>query len=111
MQKCESLNLVKLQGQYIKFIVENYDELNILEHIENCEECQKDIVEAMEKSKTILNFGKLFHHNLQIESLKNSSDNKNLLNLIKSRIKSRKKKLNRLIVNAEIELNDLESRL
>lgn len=111
MLKCESLNLLKLQGQYLKFIVENYDELNILEHIENCEECQKEIVEAIEKRKTLFYFAKIFNQNLPIDILNNFSNNKNLINLIKSRIKCRKKKLNILITNAEMELNDLESRL
>lgn len=111
MQKCESLNLLKLQGQYLRFIVENYDELNILEHIEDCRDCQKEIIEALENDTPILNYGNLFQGKFQIDMLPNYSDYKKPLNFINYRILWRKKKLNKIIKKAEMELKDLESRL
>jgi hypothetical protein len=111
MLKCESLHLLRLQEQYLRFIVENYAELNILEHIEECRECLKGILEALENDAPLIYYGDLFHGNFQIDTLSKYSDYKNPLDFIIARIRWRKKILKELIKKAEMELTDLESRL
>jgi hypothetical protein len=111
MIKCERVNLLKLQGQFLIFIVENHVELNILEHIEECEECQKEILEVVEKGAPLPIYEDLFQRNSQINSLPNYSDYQKPLNFINARIQWRKRKLKELIKKAEMELKDLESRL
>ena len=111
MLKCESLNLIRLQGKYLRFIVENYAEFNSLEHIEECRECQKGTLEALENDAPLFYYGDLFIDNFQIDTLSKYSDYKNPLDFIIARILWRKRILKEIIKKAEMELTDLESRL
>jgi hypothetical protein len=111
MVNCDNVNLLKLQGQYLRFIVENHAELNILEHIENCGECRKEILESMEKGAPLPNYGNLFQCDVQDKTLPQYSDYKKPLSFVDARVQWRKRKLKELLKNAELELKDLESRL
>jgi hypothetical protein len=111
MDKCEKVNLLKLQGQYLLFIVENTAELNILEHIETCKECRKQILDAVKNDKPIPDYGNLFQHDFNDPTIPQYTEYKNPLNFIDARIHWRKRKLKELIKNAETELNDIETRL
>ena len=111
MSKCDKINLLKLQGQYLGFIVENHAELNILEHIEQCTECRNQIKEAVEKDQPLPDYGNLFQREFDDENIPQYSDYKNPMNFINARIQWRKRKLKELIKNAEMELEDLETRL
>jgi len=111
MAKCDRINLLKLQGQYLGFIVENHAELNILEHIEQCTECRKQIKEAVEKDKPLPDYGNLFQRVFDDDTVPQYSDYKNPVNFINARIQWRKRKLKELIRDAEMELEDLETRL
>jgi len=111
MARCDKINLLKLQGQYLGFIVENHAEINILEHIEECTECRKQIKEAVEKNQPLPDYGNLFQREFDDEIVPQYSDYKNPVNFIDARIQWRKRKLKELIKNAEMELEDLETRL
>lgn len=111
MAKCDKINLEKLQGQYLGFIVENHAELNILEHIENCGECRAQIQEAVEKDQPLPDYGNLFQREFDDQTVPQYKDYKNPKNFINARVQWRKRKLKELIKNAEMELEDLESRL
>lgn len=111
MAKCDKINLLKLQGKYLMFIVENHAELNILEHIEQCEECRLRIRESVEKEKPLPEYGNLFQRKISDETVPQYSDYKNPVNFIDDRVLWRKRKLKALIQNAEMELEDLETRL
>jgi hypothetical protein len=111
MQKCERLNLLKVQGEYLQFIVDNLDEIGILEHIEKCKECKKEMLEILEKYGRVFAYGNLFDVDFRVEKLPNYKEYEDPLKFIYDRIKWRKKKLNKILKNAEIELRDLEIKL
>ena len=111
MATCDKVNLLKLQGQYLGFIIENHAELNILEHIEQCTECRDQILEAVRDDKPLPDYGNLFQREFDDQSVPQFSDYKNPTNFIDSRIQWRKRRLKELIRDAEAELKDLETRL
>ena len=111
MVNCDKINLLKLQGQYLRFIVENHAEFNILEHIEQCTECRKQIKEAVDKGQSLPDYGNLFQRIFDDNTVPQYSDYKNPMNFINARIQWRKRKLKELIRDAEMELEDLETRL
>jgi len=104
MAKCDKVNLLKLQGQFMEFIVENHAELNILEHIEQCTDCRKKIQEAVLKEQQLPDYGNLFQREFDDPTVPQYSDYKNPVNFINARIQWRKRKLKELIKNAEMEL-------
>ncbi len=111
MQKCDKVNLLKLQGQYLMFIVENTAELNILEHIEECSRCREQILKAVKQDQPLPDYGNLFQRDFDDQTVPQYNDYKNPENFITARVQWRKRKLKELIKNAEIELSDLETRL
>jgi hypothetical protein len=111
MQKCDKVNLLKLQGQYLMFIVENTAELNILEHIEECKECRANIIKAVKQDKPLPDYGNLFQREFDDQTVPQYSDYTKTENFVDARVQWRKRKLKELIKNAEIELADLETRL
>jgi len=111
MQKCDKVNLLKLQGQYLMFIVENTAELNILEHIEQCSECKANIIKAVKEDRTVPDYGNMFQREFDDQTVPQYSDYKKPENFVDERVHWRKRKLKELIKNAEMELSDLETRL
>lgn len=111
MDECETVDLLKLQGKYLIFIIENHVELNILEHLEKCDVCKKNIIKAVQQNQKITNYGSLFEYKFEDDTIPQFFDNNNPENFLDSRINLRKIKLNKLIENAEIELEDLETRI
>lgn len=111
MQKCDKVNLLKLQGQYLMFIVENTAELNILEHIEQCKSCRSNIIKAVKEDRPLPDYGNLFQREFDDQTVPQYNDYKNPENFVDARVQWRKRKLKELIKNAEIELSDLETRL
>jgi hypothetical protein len=111
MQKCDKVNLLKLQGQYLMFIVENTAELNILEHIETCSQCRENIINAVKEDSPLPDYGNLFQRTFDDQTVPQYSEYKKTENFIDARVQWRKRKLKELIKNAEIELADLETRL
>ena len=111
MANCEKVNLFKLQGQYLRFIVENHTELNILEHIEDCQACREEILDAVKNDAPSPDYGNLFQRDFDDSTVPQYSDYENPLNFIDARIYWRKRRLVEIIKNAEMELDDLETRL
>jgi len=111
MGRCETIELLRLEGRYLKFIVENHTELNLLEHVERCDECKKEILRAVEKDESLAHYGNLFQKEVDDPIVPLVSDYKNPVNFIDSRIQWRKRRLNELMENAEMELASLRARL
>ena len=111
MGKCDTIELLRLEGRYLKFIVENHTELNLLEHVEKCEECQKEILRAVEKDEPLADYGNLFQKEVEDQIVPQSSDYRNPVNFINARIQWRKRRLKELMENAEMELKSLRARL
>jgi hypothetical protein len=111
MGRCETIELLRLEGRYLKFIVENHTELNLLEHVERCDECKKEILRAVEKDEPLAHYGNLFQKEVDDPIVPQISDYKNPVNFIDSRIQWRKRRLNELMENAEMELASLRARL
>ena len=111
MGKCDTIELLRLEGRCLKFIVENHTELNLLEHVETCETCKEEILRAVEKDKPLADYGNLFQKEVEDPIVPQSSDYKNPVNFIDSRIQWRKRRLKELMENAEMELSSLRSRL
>jgi len=111
MDSCDKVNLLKLQGQYMGFIVEGQTELEILDHIESCTECRQEIKEALENDKPLPDYGNLFQRDMENPAVPRYSDYKKPMNFIDARIQWRKNRVKQLMKEAEMELKDLESRL
>ena len=111
MGKCETIEFLRLEGRYLKFIVETHTELNLLEHVEKCTECKKEILNAVEKNEPLVDYGNLFQKNVEDQIVPQWTDYRNPENYIDARIQWRKRRLKELLDNAELELNDLRERL
>lgn len=111
MGRCETIELLRLEGRYLKFIVETHTELNLLEHVERCDECKKEILRAVENDEPLADYGNLFQKEVDDPIVPQSSDYTNHINFIDSRIQWRKRRLNELMENAEMELASLRARL
>ena len=112
MGKCDTIELLRLEGRYLKFIVENHTELNLLEHVEKCKDCKEEILRAVEKDEPLADYGNLFQKEVDDPIVPQSSDYKNPANFIDARIQWRKRRLNELLMeNAEMELKSLRTRL
>lgn len=108
---CEDVQLLKLEAKYLTFIVENHAELNILKHIENCSPCRKRINESITNDTPLAEYGNLFQRQVEDETVPQYTDYKNNDNFIESRINWRRRRLQELIKNAEMELEDLRKRI
>ncbi len=111
MDSCDKVNLLKLQGQYMRFIVESEAELNIIEHIEKCTECRSHIVEAINDDTRLPDYGNLFQREFKEKNIPQYNEHEDPTDFMNARIQWRKGKLKKVIEEAEMELSDLESRL
>ena len=111
MGKCETIELLRLEGRYLKFIVETHTELNLLEHVEECSECKQEILNAVEKDEPLADYGNLFQKEVEDKIVPQWTDYKNPENFIDARIQWRKRRLKELLDNAELELENLRERL
>ena len=111
MGKCEKIDLLRLEGRYLKFIVETHTELNLLEHAEKCSECKQAVLLAVEKDEPLADYGNLFQKDVEDDIVPRWGDYKNPLNFIDARIQWRKRRLQELMKNAELELGNIRERL
>jgi hypothetical protein len=111
MEECEQLNLRRLEGNYLKFMVENHAELSLLEHIENCIQCREYIEKLVEIDGHSTDFGNLFHRKLNDSSSPQFTDHNDPNDFIDARIQWRKRQLIRLNESAETELEDLQKQI
>ena len=108
---CEDVQLLKLEAKYLTYIVENHAELNILKHIESCPPCQKKIKESIADDTPLPEYGNLFQRQVEDETIPQYTDYKHVDNFTKARINWRRRRLQELIKEAEMELEDLRKRI
>ena len=111
MENCDIVNLLKIRGQYLSFIIGGQTELDILDHIEQCDKCRRDINEAVENDKSLPDYGNLFQREMEDPAIPRFRDYKMVENFIDARIHWRRGRVKELMEEAEMELNDLETRL
>jgi hypothetical protein len=111
MEDCEQLNLRRLEGSYLKFIVENHAELILLEHVEECSKCKEQVKELMETGGNSTDFGSLFQREIDDPAAPPFTDHRDAQGFIDARIQWRKNRLTRLNESAEAELEDLRKRI
>jgi len=111
--KCEDLDLLILQWDYIAFLFDIEMEIHYLEHFLDCEICLKEIRLLVESKETETGWGKLFareagtiHDKRPIYKNFPSTDA-----FIEARILWRLEKLRSLAIDAEMELEDLRERI
>jgi hypothetical protein len=111
MEDCEQLNLRRLEGSYLKFIVENHAELGLLEHVEDCTTCREHIKKLVETDDSSADFGSLFQREADDPAAPRFTDHRDAEDFIEARIQWRKNRLTRLNESAEAELEDLRRRI
>ncbi len=111
MEDCEQLNLRRLEGSYLKFIVENDAELSLLEHVEKCTACRERIKRLVETGGHSTDFGSLFQREMDDQTAPRFTDNSDPEDFIDARIQWRKNRLTQLNESAEAELEDLRRRI
>lgn len=111
MESCEQLDLRRLEGNYLKFIVENHAELDLLEHVENCITCRERIKRLVETDGHSPEFGSLFQREADDPAAPRFTDHRDPMDFIDARIQWRKNRLKQLNESAEAELDDLRRRI
>lgn len=111
MVECEQLNLRRLEGRYLKFMVENHAELSLLEHVEKCVECRERIRRLVETGGHSADFGSLFQGEVGDPSAPRFEDHGDPEEFMDARIRWRKNRLAQLNESAEAELEDLRGRI
>lgn len=111
MGACDKIELLRLEGRYLQFVVETHTELNLLEHVELCQDCKKEILEAVENDTPLADYGNLFQKKVEDPIVPQSNDYSNPVNFIDARIHWRKRRLKELLENAEMELSSLRARI
>lgn len=111
MEDCEQLNLRRLEGSYLKFIVENHAELSLLEHIEECTTCREHIKKLVETNGYSADFGNLFQREADDSTAPQFTDHSDTEDFMDARIQWRKSRLKQLNESAEAELEDLRKRI
>ncbi len=111
MEDCEQLNLQRLEGSYLKFIVENHDELSLLEHVEKCAKCREQVKKLVETGGQSTDFGNIFQREADDPAAPQFTDHLTPEDFIEARIQWRKNRLTQLNESAETELEDLRKRI
>lgn len=111
MEDCETLDLLRVEGRFLRFIAETHSELNVLEHVEQCETCRARIRQDIQQNTPNIDFGNLFQRSVDDPTVPQYSDYNELDNFIDARIHWRKNKLTQLLDSAELEIRDLQKRL
>ena len=102
-ERCETLNLLALEGEYASFIADIENEIATLEHIRACETCRTSITETTAGTRAP-------NENTWIRLLKERGDD-GPDEPVDDRIRQRIEKLREIRADAELELNDLRERL
>jgi hypothetical protein len=111
MEDCEQLNLRRLEGSYLRFIVENHIELNLLEHVESCTLCRERIKRLVEAGGHSADFGSLFQREIDDPSAPHFPHHPDPVKFMEARIQWRKSRLIQLNESAEAELENLRKRI
>jgi hypothetical protein len=109
MEDCDKLDLLWLEGRYLSFIIETNTELNILEHLESCNACRSKIMKSIENDENVLGLGSLFQRGFGEEEIpRYEGDPEPFMD---ARITWRRAKLEALLRDAELELEDMRKRV
>jgi hypothetical protein len=101
--RCDVLDLLSLEGEYISFITDLENEIDILEHLRSCETCRTSIMETTRNNRAATeNPWIMLFSNGEEEGFEDSID---------ARIRRRLGKLRGIRADAVIELTDLRERL
>lgn len=111
MGDCEQLNLRRLEGSYLRFIVENHAELSLLEHVEKCAACRERVKRLVEADGHSADFGSLFQREIDDKTAPRFTNHSDPEEFIDARIQWRKNRLTQLNESAETELEDLRGRI
>ena len=111
MEGCEHLDLLRLEGKDLYFIVETSTEMNILEHARKCEDCREYIRNLLENNETSEIFGNLFDTKVEDSMVPKYPDFENNDSFIDARIDWRLERLEKILRDAELELGDLRKRI
>ena len=111
MEDCEQLNLRRLEGKYLKFIVENHAELSLLEHVEKCTACRERIKRLIGTDAHSTDFGSLFQREMNDPTAHRFIDHGDPEEFVDARIQWRKSRLSQLNESAKAELEDLRRRI
>lgn len=109
MEDCDALDLLWLEGKYLSFIVETHTELNVLEHLERCGACRAKVVRAIERDEGIPGLGSLFLRGSGDEEAPGYGGDPE--SFMDARIVWRRAKLEGLLRDAELELDDMRKRV
>jgi hypothetical protein len=107
MEACEKLELLLVEGKYLSFIVELSAEKNVLKHIKKCKECRKWVKNDIDGEEIHEYFGKLFDTIVYDPIVPKYSNYEDVDSFIDARINWRLERLDELLKNAEMELDDL----
>jgi hypothetical protein len=111
MEDCEQLSLRRLEGGYLRFIVENRAELGLLEHVEKCATCREHVKRLVETDGGSADFGGLFQREADDPAAPQFTDHRTPEGFIDARIRWRINRLKQLNESAEAELEDLRGRI
>ena len=100
--RCNILDLLSLEGEYISFITDLENEIAILEHLRSCEACRTSIMETTRNDRAATE---------NPWSMLLSNGGEEGLESIDARIRLRLGKLRGIRADAVIELTDLRERL
>jgi hypothetical protein len=101
--RCDVLDLLSLEGEYISFITDLENEITILEHLQSCQTCRTSIRETTRNNRAAT-------ENLWSMLLSNEGE-EGFEEPIDARIRLRLGKLRGIRADAVIELTDLRERL
>jgi len=111
MEICETVELLRIEGKYLYFIVELSTEIKTLEHAKKCEECREWIRDNIDGEEIYELYGNLFDTTVYDPIVPKYADYEDLDSFIDARINWRIERLDNLYENAEMELQDLKKRL
>lgn len=110
MAECECLELVRLEGEYLRFIVDTHIELNKIEHILECDLCKKSVKEALESNETVpLGIDDLF--SFSDPEAPGAEEYASNLGYVEACLAWRLGYLKKILERASTELEDLRNRL
>ncbi|MBD3228943.1 MAG: hypothetical protein GF329_12210 [Candidatus Lokiarchaeota archaeon] len=111
MERCENIELLRVEGKYISFIAELRTEKKILKHIMRCENCRNWVISSIDGDEIHKYFGKLFDTIVYDPTVPKYSDYEDINSFIDARITWRLERLDELIKNAEMELDEISKKL
>ncbi len=103
---CEAMRLLGLEGEYLSFLLDMEVELGLLRHVLGCNTCLRTVKERISGAgkSELGTIGELFDDAMGVNVV-------DLDELVERRISQRIEQLERLKVDADLELEDLRRNL